>query len=216
MEIRIDVRDDLKRVTKSLSAFAEKQIPFAIAQALNAMGKNVMVAEKSAIKTEFPTATPFTIGGVGQQKARKDRQQTTIYLRDVTATYLAPYIDGGKHHLNSRALLNPKAINLNQYGNIPKNRLAQLRGQASTFIGAVKTKSGIINGVWRRLPAKAARKGQPAQAARLQLLIRFGDALPVKQHLNWADTARAIVAKSFDAEFGKAMAKAIATAKLKP
>lgn len=215
MEIRIDVRGDLKAVTKSLSQFAEKQIPFAIATALNSLGKKVMVAEQAKIKAEFPSVTPFTVKSVGQKRARKERQETVIYIRDIAAAYLAPYIDGGKHKLNSRALLNPKAINLNQYGNIPKNRLGQLRGQASTFIGAVKTKAGTVNGVWRRLPARAARKGQPAQGARLQLLIRFGDALPVKQHLPWASIAQAIVAKNFDADFGKALAKAIATARLK-
>lgn len=215
MELRIDVRGDLKRVTKSLTDFAEKQLPFAIAQTLNAVGKRVQAAEKAQIKAAFPSATPFTVNAVAQRKARKDRQETVISLRDVAAAYLAPYIIGGKHFLNSRALLNPKAISVNQYGNIPRNRVGQLRGQQSVFIGAVKTKTGTINGVWRRIPGKAATKNKPAAASRLQLLVRFGDALPVHQHLKWEETAKAIVAQSFDKEFGRQLAKAIATARLK-
>lgn len=209
MDIKIDVRQDLKRVTKSLSDFAEKQIPFATAQALSALGKMVEKAEVAEIAETFPTATPFTKGGVGLRRARKDRLQAEVYLRDVTATYLAPYIDGGVHHLNSRALLNPKAINTNQYGNIPRGRLGQLKGQKSTFIGTVQTKAGAVSGVWRRLPAK---KGQ---GPKLQLLIRFSDALPVKQRLAWQPVAQKIVDRNFDRVFGQAMARAIATARLK-
>lgn len=221
MNIRIDVGDDLKRVTASLGAFADKQIAFASAQALNALGARVQAAEKAEIKKQFPTATPFTVGSVGQIKARKSDPETVIFVRDIAAAYLAPYLNAGRHKLNSRALLNPKNINLNQYGNIPRNRLAALKGRPDIFIGTVKGKSGSIDGVWQRVGAVAERKATKKRAARaaapahLKLLIRFGDALPVKQTLHWGDTAKAIVDANFDKEFGKALAQAMATARLK-
>lgn len=220
MEIEIDVEKDLRRVTASLDAFA-KQIPFATTTALNMLGKRVQVAERAEIKKEFPTATPFTIGAVGLLKARKDSLQSIIFVRDIAAAYLLPYLEGGRHFLNSRALLNPKNVPLNQYGNLSKNRLATLKARSDVFIGAVKTKHGTINGVWQRVAAVTARnatktrKARVAKAAHLKLLIRFGDALPVKQHLAWGSTAAKIVAANFDKDFGKAMAMAIATAKLK-
>lgn len=210
MQIRIDVRDDLKRVTRSLGDFADRQIPFATATALNAIGKAVSAGERANIKAVFPTATPFTVKSVAQRKARKDRLQTEISVKDIAAAYLEPYLDGGVHKLNSRALLNPKNVNLNQYGNIPKGKLAALRARADVFIGSVETKSGRVDGVWQRLKAKKG-KGGP----RLKLLIRFGDAIAVKQRLAWGDTAKKIVSATFDREFGRAMAKAIATARLK-
>jgi hypothetical protein len=46
-----------------------------------------------------------------------------------------------------------------------------------------------------------------------RLLIRFGDALPVKQHLNFEARAQAVVKANLGAAFGLALAKAIATAK---
>ena len=208
MDIRIDLGSDFKRVTKSLSALADKQIPFAMATALNAIGAAAKEGERKAITSEFPTATPFTINSVAQKKARKNDYETTIFVKDIAAAYLEPYLDGGVHHLNSHALLNPKNINLNQYGNIPRNRLSSLRGQSTVFIGAIKSKKGgTINGVWRRL-GKAGKNGQ-----RLQLLIRFGDALSVRQRLPWGETAKRIVQTTFDKEFGKALGKALATAR---
>lgn len=204
MEIRIDLDADFKRVTKSLGALADKQIPFAMAQALNAIGAEVKEGEQKGLKSEFPTATPFTINSVGQQKARKSNPETIIFVKDIAAGYLEPYLTAGRHKLNSHALLNPKNLTLNQYGNIPRNKLASLRGSANVFIGAVRSRKGsTINGVWRR-------KGN-----KLQLLIRFGDALPVRQHLPWGETAKALVSAKFDKAFGTAMAKAIATAGLK-
>lgn len=221
MEIRIDVRDDLKRVTKSLGDFADKQIPFATAQALNAIAAKVNAGERANIKQVFPTATPFTVNSVGMRKARKDRLDAVVFLKDITAAVLDPYLAGGLHKLNSRALLNPKNIALNQYGNLPKNKLQALRARSDVFIGAVKTKAGTVNGVWQRVAAVTARtatkkrKGRAAAPAHLKLLIRFGDALPVKQRLPWGAKAQAIVDANFDAEFGRAMARAIATARLK-
>lgn len=211
MDLRIDVTKDLDRVTRSLELFAERQIPFATAQALNALGKKVKEAERGGIIEEFPTATPFTVNSVGQAKARKDRLETVIYVRDIAAAYLDPYLSGGVHHLNSRALLNPKNIPLNQYGNIPRNKIANLKGRQDTFIGTVQTKAGKVSGVWQRIRANE-KKGTKES---LKLLVRFGDALPVKQRLPWGSVAQNIVHSRFDAEFGKAMARAIATARLK-
>lgn len=222
MEIRIDVRDDYKRVIKSLGALADKQIPFAISQALNEIGAAVVVAEKREIKNEFSTATPFTVNSVRQKKARKGELETTVFVADIAQAYLLPYLDGGRHHLNSRALLNPKNIALNAYGNLPRNQIAQLKGRANVFIGAVKTKKGqTVNGIWLRVAAVTARKAtkrykeRAASGAHLKLLVRFGDALPVKQRLKWGGTAQGIVDRMFDKTFGKWMAKAIATAGLK-
>jgi hypothetical protein len=45
----------------------------------------------------------------------------------------------------------------------------------------------------------------------LKLLIRFGDALPVKQHLDFMKRAQDIVNRNFEREFGRALGRAIAT-----
>lgn len=207
MVMDISVHVDVRRLTRNLGALADRQIPFATAQALNALGKIVKDKETENLKATFPTLTPFTAHSVALLKANKGNPTVTILIKDRAATYLDPYETGGRRVLNSRALLNPKGVNLNQYGNIPKGRLAALRGRADVFIGAVKRDGRSISGVWQRIPAS---KGVPAK---LKLLIRFGDAMPVKQRLHYQSKGRAVVAANFDQCFQDAMARAMATAK---
>lgn len=203
----ISVRVDVRELTRNLGALADRQIPFATAQALNDLGRIIKAGETENLKKTFPTLTPFTANSVAVLKARKDNPTVVILIKDRAAHYLDPYEVGGRRVLNSRALLNPKAVNLNQYGNIPKGRLAALRARADVFIGPVKRDGRSVSGVWQRIPA---RKGQPAK---LKLLIRFGDALPVRQRLHYQSKGTALVAAHFRQCFQDAMARAMATAR---
>lgn len=219
MGFYFSVRAETKALVRDLGYLADKQIPFAAATALNAVGAIVRDQERQNIKTVFPTATPFTVNSVVLLKARKDSLFATVLVKDAAAKYLLPFEQGGRHFLNSRALLNPKNINLNQYGNIPKNKLAALRGRSDVFIGSVKGKNGDISGVWQRIPAikgVPARKGRAAIAGtpgKLKLLIRFGDALTVKQRLGYVALAGKLISANYPPEFTKAMNAAIATAR---
>lgn len=220
--LNLSVHIDTKKLVRDLSALADKQIPFATATALNGLGAIVVAEEKANLKRVFPTATPFTLGSVVMLKANKNSQTVTILMKDRTARYLTPYENGGRHVLNSKALLNPKNVALNQYGNLPRNMMARLKGLPGVFVGEVQTKHGPVSGVWQRpTPVPVAAKGQkrvrlPRGAnvtGKLKLLIRFGDALPVKERLNWAPLARAVVAFNYAPQFNKAMACALATAR---
>ncbi len=205
--VNISIRADVKRLTRDLGALADKQIPFATSQALNELAGIVKAAEVANLQKTFPSATPFTLKSLAILKAKKGNPTVTIFIKDKTARYLEPFETGGRHVLNSRALLNPKDIDLNQYGNLPRGKLAALRGRSDVFIGPVKGNNGqSINGVWQRIPA---RKGR---SAGLKLLIRFGDALPVKQRLHYQSKASQVVAANIDRVFNGAMARAIATA----
>ncbi|HEX3809594.1 MAG TPA: hypothetical protein VHW02_07805 [Rhizomicrobium sp.] len=219
--IRISIRADISRIQRDLDRFASKQVPFATAQAINAIARRVQAGEQRAIEDEFTTATPFTVKSVAVQTARKSSPEATIYLRDVAAQYLAPFIDGGVHHLSGRALLNPKDVQLNQYGNIPRGKLQSLKGKPGVFIGTIVTKRGErISGVWQRpTPIAVGKSGKPKvnrfanTTGHLKLLIRFGDALPVHQHLPWYETGRRIINQFWRVEFAVALRRAMASAK---
>ncbi len=219
----ISVRADVKRVQKTLSALAYQQLPFATAEALTALAKLVQKEETKALSSTLDNPTPFTLKSIGVKAARKSTMQALVFVKDIAASYLEPYEFGGVHKLNSRALLNPKDIGTNQYGNIPKSALARLKGRSDVFIGTVKTKAGeTINGVWQRPTVRVnqkikGRSSVPRGAnstGRLKLLIRFGDALPVKKQLHYRDRARRTISANFNREFGKASAKALASAKV--
>ena len=203
----ISVHANIKELSRSLSRLAHTQINFATAQALTALAKEVQADEIRNIATTFKKPKPFTQKSVGVQGARKDTLKATVFVRPIAAKYLEPYESGGSHVLSGRALINPKNIKLDRYGQLPRKALARLKARKDVFIGRVKTRKGSVNGVWQRIPAK--RK----LPAHLKLLIRFGDSLPVKKRLNYRSRAQAIVDRRFNACFAEAMSKALASAR---
>ena len=221
----ISVHANVKEISRSLSRLAHSQISFATAQALTALAKEVQADEIRNIATTFRKPKPFTQKSVGIQGARKDTLQAKVFVRPIAAKYLEPYEKGGAHVLAGRALINPKNIKLDSYGQLPRKALARLKARKDIFIGPVKTKSGVINGVWQRAyhRPKGSERGRSHQGGevrrganttgRLKLLIRFGDALAVNKRLNYRSHARALIDRRFNALFSEAMGKALASAR---
>lgn len=206
--IEIDIRAETKALSKKLSDLAYKQLPFATAGALTALGKIVQRGEQQAMGSVFDRPTPFTVNSVAVTPARKDNLEATVYVKDIAASYLAPYEFGGSNKLNSKALLKPVNLPTNQYGNLARNKTAQLKAKANVFVGKVKGRGGQeIEGIWQRIPAA---KGKPQS---LKLLVRFTDAHKTTQHLDYRKRAEQLVHANFNAEMGRTLARAIATAK---
>lgn len=199
-----------------------KQIPFATAQAMTAVVRKIEDAQKVAMQRNLDNPTPFTVKSVKSRGARKSDLKAKVFVMNTAAAYLEPFETGGVHKLNGSALLNPKDIKLNKYGNLPRNKLSSLKSKENTFIGDI---SGV-NGVWQRKKAKKGKKGRK----RLQrspngtrrdrkkqpmpkLLIRFGDALPVEPVLGYQDRAMKMTQALLPQEINRAIAEAIRTAK---
>lgn len=200
----------------------QKQIPFATAQALTSVARKIQAAEKTALSRKLENPTPFTVNAVGSSGARRDNLVAKVFVRDIAAGYLAPFEFGGDHKLNGQALLNPKNIKLNKYGNLTRNKLSQLKAKPDVFIGEIDG----VNGVWQRRKATKGKKNakrrkrslngtrQPRQQQRApKLLIRFGDALPVQPVLGYMDRAQTMAANLMQTELSRAMAAALASAR---
>ena len=219
--ITISVKSNVDQIERSLNTFVREQVPFATAQAINALGRRVQQAEIENLRTTFRNPSPFTLRSVRMSPARKATPEATVFVMDKAAQYLVPYEFGGVHQLPGPALFNPKDIQVNGYGQLPRGIMAKLRGRSDIYIGPIKTSSGTINGVWQRLDIN--RKGQQRrqragrgglyhkQLGALKLLIRFGDALPVTQHLDYMKRAQDIINRNFSREFGRALGAAIAS-----
>ncbi|HBC8786247.1 hypothetical protein ACK6VG_09140 [Citrobacter braakii] len=198
-----------------------KQIPFATAQAMTKVVRQIEAAEKTAFERHLESPTPFTVKSVGSVAARKNNLTAKVFVRDTAAGYLEPFEFGGEHKLSGSALLNPKNIKLNKYGNLPHNKLSQLKAKPNIFIGDV---SGI-NAVWQRRKAKtkkgkkrAKRSPNGSRRDRVKqrapkLLIQFGDALPVKPTLGYMDRANTMANALLPSALNQAIAEAIRTAK---
>jgi hypothetical protein len=221
----VKVSVETRAVQEALKKVA-KQIPYAAALAANDLAFVVMQGERLNITQVFKNPRPFTKTSVRVDRATKSDPAATVFLIPDVAKYLLPYEKGGVHALpgTGRTLLNPKDAGLDPYGQIRRNMTAQLSARQDIYVGPITTKSGqIVNGFWQRLDvtrkgnARRKSKGRGSiftvEHGRLKLLIRFGDALPVTQHLGFEDRARQIVTANVGAIFNAAMAKAIATMK---
>lgn len=223
----LSIRSNIKEIQKKLGAFAYQQLPFATASALTAVAKLVQTEEVKNLKSTFKNPSPFTVKSVRMTAARKDNLVATVFVMDKAASYLKPYEDGGVHQLSSKALLNPKDIALNQYGQLRKGTLSSLKARGDIYIGPIKTAKGVVNGVWQRttdaarvslINAKGKRlrgviKATKDNHGKLKLLIRFGDALPVNKRLGYQARAKVVLNANVNKELGSALAKAMATAK---
>lgn len=222
--LELSVRAEYQNITRALTALAYRQAPFAMAQALNKVANRVKVAEQQNFRDTFKKPTPFTQNSLGIIRANKVSLTATVFVKDIAARYLRPYEVGGNHFLSSRALLNPKDIKLNGYGQLPRATIAKLKARPDIYIGKIKTRRGLVNGVWQRVSSPGGATPLNAQGkrlrglnrgptAKLKLLIRFGDALPVRKHLNYGQKAKAIVDANLRPDFDAALALAMRTAR---
>lgn len=221
--IEISVKADVAQIERRLDTFARDQLPFATASAITAVAKQVQLAEVENLRSTFRNPSPFTLRSIRMTAARKGNPEATVFVMDKAEQYLEPYEFGGVHQLPGPALFNPKDIDLNAYGQLPRGIMARMRGRKDIYIGVIQTNKGPVNGVWQRLDV--SRKGTQKRRRKergsvhhehlgaLKLLIRFGDALPVTQHLNFFLRAEQMVSMGFQKEFGRALARALATSR---
>jgi hypothetical protein len=203
----ISVRSNIRDIERGLNDLVRKQLPFATAQAINATAERVRIAQRENMKEVLDEPTPFTLNSVAVKKATKANPVAVVYVKPVAAAYLLPYEIGGKNKLNSKALLKPIGAKVNQYGNLPRNLVRRMAAKPNAFVGKVKTKNGVVDGVWLR-----TKKTRGKQAA-LKLMVKFADAHDVRQRLNYRGVARRVVSATFPTELDRAMAKALATAR---
>lgn len=212
---------DLRDLSRQLEAI-KKQIPFAMARAMTSTVQQIRDAEKLALQRRLDNPTPFTVNSVRAAAATKNNLIARVFVMNTAAAYLDPFEVGGSHKLNGQALLNPKNIKLNKFGNLSRNKMAQLKAKPNVFIGDVDG----VNAVWQRRKPLKRRKGKKrqkrspngtrrprAKPRAPKLLIRFGDALPVQPVLGYMARANTMAKALLPQEINKALAEAMRTAK---
>jgi hypothetical protein len=210
----IGIKADLKPLHRAMIDLGAKQVPFAMSLALNTLAKGVAADQVELIDETFDTPTPFTEKAYRIEVATKAKPIARVAAKDIQASYLEPYVIGGKRSLGTkRGMLAPRGVNLNQYGNLTKGTIGRLKGRPNVFVGAVKTrKGGTINGVWQRQPARRTSKGA-SPAGPLKLLVQFEDTTPVPKRLPFEQRARAYLKRHAAAAFNDALRRALATSR---
>ncbi|MFL9926012.1 hypothetical protein PQR62_17175 [Herbaspirillum lusitanum] len=112
------VSHNIGEQAKSLKASA-KQIPFAAAKGLTATAKDAQGKLTSALPNQLDRPTPFTMKAFGIEPATKQKLYAKVFVKQDQLKYLGFQIAGGVRTPVRRALVVPKGVRLNQYGNRP-------------------------------------------------------------------------------------------------
>jgi hypothetical protein len=214
------IKVDTRQWERGFDQLARKVLPQAMAQTLNAVGAEAIKAERQAEFQQLDRPTPFTTNqGLRLKLARKTDLEAVVYIPPIQSHYLAPEIEGGLQVLsgNSQAILRPINQATNQYGNIPRNLLARLRGRPDVFVGRVKG----VDGVWQRLTVKQGQrharrlglKSTPSSAPRLKLLIRFSDPVEVKTRYRFGEATLRVARQMIGPELQRQLRKALTAAR---
>lgn len=227
--MEINIRTNIAQLHREMEYELRDQIPYAAAVAINALAAKIVEVERAAFSEVFDKPTPFTKNALGRTYANKYKPEAIIFVKDIQARYLTPFIGttGGMQVPHKDAILNPRNIGLDQYGNIPRNKIAQLlaidaarqfsthkvnqhgarailTAQKKYFAGSVLRGGTRISGVWER---PDNRKGA------LKLMVRFTDPKLVKEHLDYFERAQAVIDKNIDRLLRLSLAFAVDTKK---
>jgi len=159
--MRIDIRDNIKEVTKGLSSIQKKQIPFATMLALNDTAFALHRAYKKQTKQKFDNPTDFTQKAFRVDKAKKTNLIAVVYVDKKREDYMKLQVDGGIRTPKKTAIVIPNSSNSNDIdkypsGNIKKGAYNKLKKNRSKyFFGKPKGNQGS-EGIWERYGRESA------------------------------------------------------------
>ncbi|WP_243612940.1 hypothetical protein [Shimia aestuarii] len=222
----ISFQDNIDEFERSLTDFAARQLPFAVAQALNDTAEDVDKVWQEEIERQLDRPTPFSKRGTRRIRATKRRQVATVTLKTIQAEYLKIQVRGGVRRPARRAILVPVGQRKNKYGNMPKGAVQRLLAKPDVFVASKGSKATrhLAPGIYKRPRRSAYRtksvfaKGKVGNknVGKLkgpQLLVSFEDKARYQKRLvldkRSASTARDV----FPAHFSRRFKAALATAR---
>lgn len=199
--ISLDVRLDIKQVTKSLNRLQRKQVPFATALALTKTVQDIKRAEDKQLETKLHKPTRFTRGAIGFKGAKKNNLVAYVFVKDIQAKYLRYQISGGRRITAGKGTGVPtRNRKLNAFGNIPGRRKGLVKGKKQ-FVATING----ISGVWERTGNKKKRG--------VKLLIAFEKVVKYEKRFPFYKIAEGVARARFPRNFNTALQRAIDTAR---
>ncbi|MDR6521788.1 hypothetical protein J2789_004478 [Variovorax paradoxus] len=146
--MRIDLRNNFDQVEAALN-IAQRQVPFALARAMNLTGKDVIDAERDEMSNVFDRPTPFTLNSLRLRPATKQDLTAVVDVRDSQRPnhFILPQIHGGarlqkrfEELLVQRGVMraDERAVpalgaELDAYGNMTRGQIVRILSQLQAF-----------------------------------------------------------------------------------
>ena len=188
---------------KDLDELRYRQLPFATSLALNNVGKLAKGAQVQGIQERFTVRREaFIRRSVVQRAASKRNLETVLTVRD---PFLARHEEGGTFRAHGRALAIPKAVRRTRQQVVSRGRwpgALRRKGQGRVFYRDLGAGSvSVVQRVGR------------GKSQRTRVLWTLVPEVKLEPRLRFESTVSATVARNWEQEFGRALAKALATAR---
>lgn len=224
----ITVKTDFSGALAKLAA-VEKQVKFATAVALTKTALKAKEAMPAAMEKALNKPTPFTKRGIFTRRATPDRPEAVVGIKDAQAKYLRYQIEGGTRRPDAGGLRLPAAINLDEFGNIPKGLIKQMIAIANKEkkLGKVKARRIRVSNKVELFYGDPDDNGRAVMPRGIYKRIDLGNGrgqliplvvFPVvsanyRPRFNFEKEVAAVVAKEWDKQFADAFAYAKRTAR---
>jgi len=200
MAAAFDLEVNVPEVVFSLSTLKAKQLPFATSLGLNLTLKDAQDEVREQLPKRFKVRRPWVVRGVQVKPSNKNRLWGSVEQRD---PFMALQESGGVKTPRGRAI----AVPVGALARLAKTRVltkgrrpaAQLK-KKNVYRG--ETKKGV--------PAIIKRGTKRKRAEVLYLLIQTAR---IEPRFGFVDTVNKTVRKRWERNFGKALARAIASAR---
>ena len=194
--VLINLSLNLKDVTRSLRTFERKQLPFAIAGALNATAFDARKAVKKNLFKKFILRNKWTERGVIVVKANKHELTAWVNLN---RGYMYDQEEGGTRTPGGQSIAVPMGVRKDKKRRITKaKRPRALLDKPNTFIIRKGESSRLPAGIYQRMRGR-----------KVKLLYALEPKITIKPKLNMEKTVAGVVNSRFFANFNRAMARAL-------
>lgn len=208
--MEISVQHNIKQISRGLTNFQRKQVPFATSQALNdvafSLSRKHMPGE---LNSAFEGgATPYTKRAFKFKKSTKQKLISSVYTDERTHPYMNLMVHGGQRLPKRKAILVPtKHLRKNRYGNVTRGKMQTLiNDKAKYFSGKPKGFPGAGEGIWERY----------ARGNRIRMVAQYEDSANYSKRFPLQDIGTRYVLSAgvgFAPRFRERLARALATQK---
>lgn len=240
--MRVSFESNLRDVERDLSDVARRQLPFAIALAVNDTAADLIELNKRQMAREFDKPTRWTLNAFHATRATKAKPVATIQRKTAAARkdYLLRQAEGGPRvQTGMERLLNSRLAHAGQVGFVIPTKHAPRNGHGNVTPGFYQkvlsslkaqgdgAQNETKDSAARKRKSGAARYFVPAEGGKASpgIYMRKGKAKPVKVFaftdkaprykagFKFYPNMNKAAARLLPGHFAKALARAVATAR---
>ena len=223
--MQIDIRSDIKELTRSLNRIQRKQIPFATSKALNATAFDVRKTLQDALDIHLDNPTSYTKRGVQVEKSTKRNLVAKVGFRSrkfgkgqgkiTQAEDMKRQIKGGTRFPQGQAIPVPVPSNMrpNKFGNIPRGKIDRLLADKDKYFSGTPKGGKGGAGIWQRMPANSKRAKSRNKGGRIRMVIAWEPKAQYSGRFPFRQIVARTVRKNFRLRFDTSIRQALASAR---